>query len=65
MYAPTIDPADDPYTESNTSTKPRETIAAAIPADTAPLIPPPSMDNDNIALSLEGLLDGVDLSLTR
>jgi hypothetical protein len=42
-YAPTMAPALEPCIESKASRRSRVERAAAIPADTAPLIPPPSM----------------------
>ena len=58
-------PAELPYTESNASDSPREAIAAAIPAETAPRIPPPSIANARCALSPGARFPGVEFVLTR
>src|SRR4051794_10228159 len=42
-HAPVIAPADEPYTASKAGSRPRSASDRAIPAETVPRIPPPSM----------------------
>lgn len=46
--------------ESKALERPRHTMAAAIPPETAPLMPPPSIAKARVALSFAARLAGVD-----